>query len=307
MTTVEVFAPAKINLALHVVGQDAKGYHLLDSLVAFAGVGDRLTLKTDGPGGLIVTGPEAAHVPTDQSNLIHHVLEAFWTGAPLTVTLEKNLPVASGIGGGSADAAACYRALLYLMNDRAEGSEDAAMGRDAVPKLFEIGADVPMCAASAPTRAVGIGIPTGPISNFPELPILLVNPRVHLPTGDVFKNLAQKSNAFMASWPEGVSVKDGLFDWLALQRNDLEAPAIALAPSIADVLAALRPHARIARMSGSGATCFGLFDDPDACAAAAAEIRTQHPDWWLAETRLNGHRLSEPQVRKPAAEATAGE
>ncbi|PYC47808.1 4-(cytidine 5'-diphospho)-2-C-methyl-D-erythritol kinase [Litorivita pollutaquae] len=292
MTTIEVFAPAKVNLTLHITGQRADGYHLLDSLVGFAGVGDVLRITPDGAGDFTVTGPEAGDVPIGGANFVSDVADVFWTGAPLSFSLEKNLPVAAGIGGGSADAAACFRGLEYLNGD------DTAPSAQAMAQLLAIGADVPMCAASDTARVQGIGEAITPLDVWPELPILLVNPRVAVPTGPVFKALTKKDNPPMEALPADMADLPAVFDWLARQRNDLEPPAQAIAPQIARVLDAIAQTSgcRAARMSGSGATCFGLYESDAMAAAAAAHLRAEHPHWWVQATRLNGARRAAPQL-----------
>ena len=267
MTTTEAFAPAKINLTLHVTGQRGDGYHLLDSLVMFADVGDRLRL-TPGPElSISVTGPFATGVPTDARNLVWRAATlAGWTGH---IALDKALPHGAGIGGGSSDAAAVLRALGFRGD------------------ALSLGADVPVCQRGAATLMSGIGERLAPVPGLPPLPAVLVNPGVHVPTPQVFAALARKDNPPMAALPDG---GPGVWlDWLRAQRNDLEAPAIALAPQISGVLAALAecPGLALARMSGSGATCFGLFADAESADAAARSISGQHPGWWVRPTLLS--------------------
>ncbi|KEO61817.1 4-(cytidine 5'-diphospho)-2-C-methyl-D-erythritol kinase [Thioclava indica] len=271
MPTTSVFAPAKINLTLHVTGQRGDGYHLLDSLVAFAPVGDTLTIAP-GPGAgrgptLTVSGPEAAGVPVDGSNLVCKAA-VLAERSDLALHLHKSLPAASGIGGGSSDAAAVLR------------------GLDATPDLqavMRLGADVAMCLTPHPQRVQGIGEQLTS-AQLPPLPALLVNPRVQVATPAVFKALPGKTNAPMPSQIPGFGGVTDCIDWLAMQRNDLQAPAIALAPEIGAVLAALitLPACRLARMSGSGATCFALFETEDQMQHAQTHLRKAHSDWWIA-------------------------
>jgi 4-diphosphocytidyl-2-C-methyl-D-erythritol kinase len=198
-------------------------------------------------------------------------------GAKLTLT--KNLPVASGIGGGSADAAAALRGLNTLWNaekDRAALCEIAA----------GLGSDIPVCVASAPSFMEGRGEILRPIECLPRIPMLLVNPGVAVPTKDVFGALRERSGAEMAL-PQGRFADTAdLLRFLDTTRNDLEAPALSLQPVIGEVLAAIRalPGALLVRMSGSGATCFGIFADDDACARAAEALRKAAPHWWVAPT-----------------------
>lgn len=279
--TVSVFAPAKVNLTLHITGQRPDGYHLIDSLVAFADVGDLLHLSPADTGAITVTGPEAAGVPGDVSNL---ALQAVGLIGTAQVTLDKRLPAASGVGGGSADAAAAFRAMLVLGGQDPEGRAAFDLGRS----LLELGADVPMCLASQMARVQGIGEQIAPQPGFPPLPALLVNPRVPLATAAVFKGLGRKDNPPMPQVLPGFATVQGFAAWLAKQRNDLQPPAMAVAPVIGDVLAMLSARAGclLARMSGSGATCFALFADEAAAAQAGREVLAARPDWWVALTEL---------------------
>lgn len=271
MATETEFAPAKVNLALHVTGRREDGYHLLDSLVAFAGVGDRVTLA---PGeGLVITGPQAAALPVSGDNLCLKAAAAM--GGGVAVTLEKVLPVASGIGGGSADAAAVLRAM-------------ARMGRPlpAPEAVLRLGADVPVCLAGRAVRMSGVGERLLPVS-LPPAWLVLVNPGVAVSTAEVFGALERRDNPAM---PEVPKLRDApeLAAFLALARNDLEAPATALAPVITTVWNALtaQPGCLFARMSGSGATCFGLFADGPPAAAATRVLRAAHPGWWAEAAPL---------------------
>ncbi len=289
MTQIEVFAPAKINLALHVTGQRADGYHLLDTLVAFADVGDGVGVEvgTFEP-QLSVSGPEATPALATDDNIMWQVARRF---APahlgVRMHLEKNLPLASGIGGGSADAAAVYRGLRALAG---------AAGLDAPPSaedrahLLAIGADVPMCALRQPARIQGIGEVMTPLTTFPSLGIVLINPRQGVSTPAIFGKLAQKDNAPLSDVPSGFAGTAHLLDWLAHQRNDLEGPAREVCPAIDAVIVALAAtsECRLARMSGSGATCFGLFETREAAFVAADLLRRVHPDWWVQGGSLYG-------------------
>lgn len=283
---VKVFAPAKINLCLHVTGQRSDGYHLLDSIVGFADVGDWLTLRAGGPSGLEVVGSEAAALQGGP-NIITRTLAEFGASY-LHVTLDKRLPVASGIGGGSADAAAAYRGLNAVLG-RAPAPDDAA-------KLLGLGADVPMCVPSIPAHVSGIGEAMTPLPDLAPLAAVLVNPRVAVATPDVFRALMQKENPPIAPLPQRLGDAATLTDWLAAQRNDLQPPAMAIAPAIAEVLAALaQSGARLWRMSGSGATCFGLYDSKAAAQRAADTLRQAQPKWWIAPCTLNGGIEVSPQ------------
>lgn len=277
--TAEAFAPAKVNLTLHVTGQRADGYHLLDSLVVFAGVGDRLRGQLAPETRLRVTGPRAAGVPTDGSNLVLKAARLFRPEVPASLTLEKHLPAAAGIGGGSSDAAACLRLLAHL-------------GTRALPSeadQLRLGADVPVCLAGDPLRMAGIGEALSPVLELPPLWLVLVNPGVDVPTPAVFRALTSKTNPPMPDIPSFRDAK-AILAWLAAQRNDLEAPARAQAPVIDTVLAALaaQPGCGLARMSGSGATCFGLFAMAAAADAAAGALARAQPDWWVTAAPVLG-------------------
>jgi 4-diphosphocytidyl-2-C-methyl-D-erythritol kinase len=278
MTATTVSAPAKVNLALHVVGRRGDGYHLLDSLVVFAGMGDRLSIAPADASRLTVTGPFADGVPAGPENLIWKAHAVVPDAPTLEVTLEKNLPHAAGIGGGSADAAALLRALTgFFGHTMPQESE-----------VLSLGADVPVCLSHAPQRMRGIGERLEPVPELPPLDLVLVNPGVAVPTGPVFKALPTVEGSPLAgmAWDRGPGdAVERFVGWLAAQRNDLEPPARKMAPEVETTLAALMAAegCLLARMSGSGATCFGLFDGgrPDLARKAAAEIAAAHPGWWV--------------------------
>lgn len=283
MTTVNVFAPAKINLTLHVTGQRDDGYHLLDSLVTFASVGDRLELKSGNALSLTVEGPEAAGVPADMANLALQAA-ALVQNDGAALRLEKFLPPASGIGGGSADAAAAWRGMVWLdeakMDALASAPEETAkQHREA---LSSLGADVPMCLACKPMRARGIGDQLDVVP-LPTLYAVLVNPRLPVSTPSVFTALTSKTNSPMPDEIPAFADAAALIDWLRGMRNDLEPPAVAVQPAIADVLGVLAAQdgCGLARMSGSGATCFGLFETEAEAKEAAGVLYHAHPDWWV--------------------------
>ncbi len=268
-------APAKINLCLNVTGQRADGYHLLDSLVVFTEFGDRLTAQAGQGVTLAVQGPEAAGLGAGPDNLV--LRAARLMGAQdMALVLQKDLPLASGIGGGSSDAAACLR-LIARFTGRA---------LPAPADILALGADVPVCLGLHPCRMQGVGEVVTPLAVLPQFWLVLANPRVEVPTPQVFRALVQRDNpplpAHLPAWPDAAA----LFDWLRAQRNDLEAPACALAPVIAqvrDALAATQGCA-LARMSGSGATCFGLYACAAQAEAAAQALRLAHPGWWVVAT-----------------------
>jgi 4-diphosphocytidyl-2-C-methyl-D-erythritol kinase len=269
-------APAKVNLFLHVLGRRADSYHLLDSLASFADVGDTLRAAPAAALTLTVEGPFAGDLAREPDNLVLRAARAlaaeFGVTAGARLVLAKHLPVSSGIGGGSADAAAALRLLCRLW--RIEPNP-AVLARLA----GALGADVPVCLAGRVSRMGGIGEQLGPAPGLPACGIALINPGIALPTADVFR---RRSGAWSgraelpASWRDAAAMAD------CLKRcaNELQAPAIALRPAIGEVLAALAaaPGCLLARMSGSGATCFGLFADPTAARRTASWL--QRPGWW---------------------------
>jgi len=276
-------APAKINLALHVTGRRSDGYHELDSLVVFTAAGDRLTARPDDDISLKIEGPMAAGLEAD-GNLVLRAAEALHhqAGGPrrgARLVLEKHLPVASGIGGGSADAAAALRLLDRLWGLGASIEDLAQTG-------IALGADVPVCVYGRPARMSGIGERILLLETLPELPLVLVNPGCAVSTPDVFARLASRDNPPLPPLPAAFSSPGEMAGYLSGCRNDLEAPARALAPAIGEVVAALAdsPGCLIARMSGSGATCFGLFADTGAADAAARALAAHRPGWWVAST-----------------------
>lgn len=276
------FAFAKVNLALHVTGQRADGYHLLDSLVAFAGIGDSLRAEPADRLHLTVDGPYADAVPRGEDNLVMRAARlCLGPSRGAAITLTKRLPPASGIGGGSADAAATVRALMRMLIE--QGHRPAPITPEGGAALAALGADVPVCLASHPARMRGIGERLDWLT-LPPCHIVLCNPRIEVSTPAVFRALTRRDNPPLPdpfpAWADAAA----LVQWLAAQRNDLEAPARALAPQIGAVIAALSavPGALLARMSGSGATCFALFQDEETAAEAAEAMRRDHPGWWVA-------------------------
>lgn len=286
-------APAKVNLTLRVLGRRADGYHDIESLVTFAGVGDRLVLTPGDDLTLRVEGPSAAQSGAAADNLVIKAARALAARVPGlrlgAFHLKKNLPVAAGLGGGSADAAAALR-LLARANKLSFDD----------PRLFDAacatGADVPVCLEPRPRVMSGIGeILSAPLP-LPTLPALLINPGVAVPTKLVFSGWSAAANPAVASGGAANVAGDiakirnerQFLDWLAREVNDLEAPAIAVAPAIEQVLASLRDLSGccLARMSGSGATCFGLFSSREETMAAANMLRPRFPHWWITETAL---------------------
>ncbi len=259
-------APAKVNLYLHIVGRRADGLHLLESLVAFAEAGDVLHAGPAERLSLEVTGPFAGALAGEADNLVLRAANALAPGQGARLVLEKNLPVAAGLGGGSADAAAALRLLSRLWGVEAD-----------LPALAAgLGADVPVCLAGATCGMAGIGERLTPLPDWPAPHLLLANPGVALPTPGVF---GARRGPFRESrpWPETAAD-------LAGYANDLTAAAISLAPEVGDVLDALAAleGASFARMSGSGATCFAAFGDAAARDCAREALLNHYPGWWIA-------------------------
>lgn len=268
--TVEQAAPAKINLTLHVTGRREDGYHLLDSLVTFAKAGDVIRVMPAAETSLEITGPFAEEVPLGPENLVRRAAELM--GVTAAITLDKRLPVASGLGGGSADAAATLLALAEMSGCPLPSAEET----------LSLGADVPVCLRGGLVRMRGIGEALETLGPCPDLPMVLVNPRVPISTTGVFGRLASRQNSAM-SGDIPAPAHPGFLAYLAMCRNDLEAAAIAHAPVVGEVLATLRsqPDCQLARMSGSGASCFAIFADDAAAARAAARIGSDRPNWWV--------------------------
>ena len=268
---VQRVARAKVNLALHVTGRRADGYHLLDSLVAFADFGDVVSVEAAPSLSLAITGPMGAGLLAGPDNLVLKAAQAMNSPLGASITLNKRLPVASGIGGGSADAAATLQALSALW-----GCELPDAG-----KVLALGADVPVCLAGQSCRMAGIGDEISPVV-LPAAHLVLVNLGVGLSTASVFGALTRRDTPPMPPlepMPDAVA----LAHYLHLCRNDLEAPALALVPQIAEVIAALcaQDGCLVARMSGSGATCFGLFATATKAERAATALRMRSPVWWV--------------------------
>ncbi len=266
------FAPAKVNLALHVTGRRADGYHLLDSLVVFVDVGDVVTVQPSDRLSLKVTGPQSGGLTAGEDNLV--LQAARLMGVPVALMLDKRLPVAAGLGGGSADAAATLRGIARLQGLPLPGAE-VALG---------LGADVPVCLAGLPVRMTGIGETLAPVEGLPAAWLVLVNPGAAVSTLEVFRKLRHFDNPPLPDELPHFATAADLALFLHDLRNDLQPAAQQLAPEIAGVLRALQscPGCLLARMSGSGATCFGIFADMATAEIAGAALRSARAKWWVA-------------------------
>jgi 4-diphosphocytidyl-2-C-methyl-D-erythritol kinase len=294
MTSLTLRARAKVNLYLHVVGRRADGYHLLDSLVVFADIGDQLRIEPSDSLSLAIDGPFGAGLSATDDNLVLRAARALAAGLAgkglpaggAKLRLSKHLPVASGIGGGSADAAATLVGLSRLWRVPEGAIDLTQIG-------LSLGADLPVCLAARPCFMGGIGELLEAVPPLPPASLLLVNPGVAVSTPSVFK---ARSGPFSkpARWQDALSDATALAARLDRCGNDLEAPAIELEPMIGEVLSALRhlPGTLIARMSGSGATCFGLFEDRAEAREAAARLGMEHPSWWVASAPMLGRQAS---------------
>lgn len=282
--TVHRAAPAKLNLYLHVLGRRADGYHLLDSLVAFAGTHDTISASNAEALTLALDGPFAAALSAEADNLVLRAARALADIAGVrpwaALRLIKRLPVASGIGGGSADAAATLAAVSALWRVTHKPDALAALG-------LKLGADVPVCLAGKAAQVRGIGERLEPAPALPRVPLVLVNPLEALPTPSVFK---ARSGPYSKPAPLEAPPRDArdLAEALRSRRNDLADAAIGLVPAIKTILDALEAQhgCLLARMSGSGATCFALFARSEEAAAAAAALRARQPNWWVQASEL---------------------
>lgn len=282
--TPRVFAPAKLNLSLHIGDRRADGYHELESLVAFADVGDTLEIAPADRLSLAVDGPFAEGLGGGD-NLVLKAARIFAAKTSRQVharfQLTKNLPVASGVGGGSADAAAALRGLSQLY-------PDAANETQLLEFATEIGSDVAACVLSRPLLMRGRGERLDVLPTFPQVSAVLVNPRVSVSTANVFRGLKKRTGIGSTQAPPGFADVPALVRHLRTTRNDLEPPAREIAPVIGEVLdeIARMPGILLARMSGSGATCFGLFESAFEAELATTALQRSHPDWWVASTTL---------------------
>jgi len=281
---VKVFAPAKINLFLHVGNRRDDGYHALESLVVFADIGDELLIEPSNGFALALTGPFGTKLESEQDNLIAKAARALGAKSgrkpDVKITLTKNLPVASGIGGGSADAAAALRGLVQFW--------DLKISQPELHTIAEtLGSDVPACLLSETLWMTGRGEGIEPVPGVPPAPLVLVNPGVGVSTKDIFANLKDRVGVGQATKPNGDLSILALADYFKSNRNDLEKPARQIAPVIGEVLSAIAAGGALrTRMSGSGATCFGLFADDKTAEAAAEKLANDHPNWWVKKARI---------------------
>jgi len=288
---VSVFAPAKLNLFLHVGEKRRDGFHALESLVAFAETGDRLELAPAPRLSLKVSGPFASQVPRGDGNLVLKAARGLSDSLGAAIVLEKNLPVAAGLGGGSSDAAATLRGLNMLWQLNRPESELLELAQS-------LGSDVPACLLSRPCWMEGRGEHVVATRSLPTLPAILVNPGVLLPTAAVFASLNARTGIGTMRAPQAdIGTVWDLVAYLEDSENDLEAPACRLQPAIDEVLNALNdePGCVVTQMSGSGATCFGLFEGRQFALGAAERIALDHPHWWVRETRIAAPDIGTPR------------
>jgi 4-diphosphocytidyl-2-C-methyl-D-erythritol kinase len=275
-------ARAKVNLALHVLGRRPDGYHDIDTLAVFADAADAVAVAPADRLSLSISGPFAGHAPPGAANLALRAAELLRRHAVhpggAAIALRKNIPAGAGFGGGSADAAATLLALRALWGLALDDGELARLGQT-------LGADVPMCLAGRALRARGVGERIEPLEGWPSLALVLAWPGLHISTAAVFDRLEERENAPLPDPPSGLSAA-AASAWLAALRNDLEAPAATLAPQIAAALRLLgdSPGCRLARMSGSGSGCFGVFAAAAEAHAAAAALVEAQPGWWVQAT-----------------------
>ncbi len=270
-----------------MTGRRTDGYHDLHTLVAFALTGDTIAVSAAETNRFTLSGPYASGLDRGSANLVIRArdalaAEAVTKAAPVHIHLEKALPVASGMGGGSADAAATLAALARCWNLAIAPARLAAIAAT-------LGADVPICLEGRPLAARGTGDVVAPLAAFPALACVLVNCGAEVSTAAVFRALTRRDNQPMAPHGDGFADTGALLAWLAAQRNDLEAPASALEPRIGETLALLaETKPLLARMSGSGATCFGLYEDATEAQIAASALARARPDWYVKPTTLAG-------------------
>lgn len=290
MTSITVLAPAKVNLFLQIIGRRDDGYHLLESFFAFADFGDKITVSDSDEISFSVTGPFAGICKLakcdDLTNIAAQAgigLKALAdTNKGASIVLEKNLPLSAGLGGGSSDAAATLKALQVLWKVEVEEKR-------LFPFALELGADVPACLVGEPSFVTGIGEHITTIEDFPELFCLMVNPKKPLSTPAIFKAYAAGGLPFSTPLALTPEMNEGIWPLLEGTRNDLEIPAKNSNPEVSEILKVLdvQKGCRVARMSGSGASCFGLFEDEGEAVIAGVEIASKNPHWWVQGSRLS--------------------
>ena len=273
----KIIAPAKVNLFLHVTGKRKDGYHLLQSLVTFANYGDNLTITPAEHFSITIDNPftaldEENNLVTRAANTLAQTLQK---DLDCNIHLTKKIPIGAGLGGGSADAATTIKGLLQYWNESISGSQ-----LDEI--LVSLGADVPICYQNQSAIIQGIGEEIIPLPSLPDLPTLLVYPNKFCPTIDIFKTY-EKDFSSPIPIPEKFTVKEDLYDFLKQQTNDLTQAACHQIPTIKDVLTLINKQqgCALSRMSGSGSSCFGLFDNVENSQAAALSIQKENPDWWV--------------------------
>lgn len=280
-------ANAKINLALHVLGRERDGFHQLDSLVCFADIADHLTIEPAASNGVDLSGPFAGDLRDDGNNLVMQALTAFRAAWPqaldhnVKIRLTKNLPIASGIGGGSADAAATLRLLASISNAPPMAGEMAELAAT-------LGSDVPVCLQSRSARMSGRGETIVPGPELPSAHLVLINPHLMAATPEVFADLTQRENQPLPDLPAKFANLRDLAEWLTQTRNDLEQTATRLVPQIAEITAALSSIETcvFARVSGSGATVFGLFETSAHASKAVTTLGKGFPGYWIADGQM---------------------
>jgi len=280
---ISIHAPAKINLYLNVIDRRFDGYHEIDSLVGFTAHGDLIQAKQHDKLYFQINGPFGSSLQVNDDNLIVRaaralVKETSYAGGA-HITLKKNLPVASGVGGGSADAAATLKALNLLWKTGLADEELVALG-------LKLGADIPVCILSKTARMSGIGERVSKVENLPSLGVLLINPRIPISTFKVFQ--MHRGNFSSKTKLQSIGDTEALYEFLASQKNDLQDLAIQITPEIGEVLDTLsaEPDCRLVRLSGSGATCFGLFDNETSAKASGRSISKNYPNWWVQPTHF---------------------
>ena len=282
--TIHLNAPAKLNLFLHITGKRADGYHLLQSVMIFVDVGDDMEFYPHDGFLIDAEGRFATDLPSPAENIIYRaakaLAETFRVPLSAGIRIKKNLPIASGVAGGSSNAATTLLGLSKLW-----GLPD---DRDRLHKIaISLGADVPACLIRRPVWAEGIGEKMSALPHMPPLHFVLANPMIATPTAEVFARFKNRISAPIQYSGRKKTMDEWISD-LRLYRNDLTEAAIEVCPEIQFVLRALRdtPNCHLARLSGSGATCFGIYDTPYAAQAAVNKLRTQYPDWWITSANL---------------------